>query len=428
MKSNNNSLRRKKGTNSDLLELRDDFEQFRTTINSQLYRSPNSTNYTNSKNSPKTCIHFPKKVNIRSKNYNLLINKNVDENKNYNINFKIEEQIVNSRADNNIKKIKKVPYLNDKCFNKKSLISIKSLNKSKTQINFFSPDNSFKQLKNIFLEVSKTSKNSGGELNKKKLNKTNSFLNSKNNTIYFNSSLDNFYIKSKRDRFKTNRVLGELNKKPYSIFSPQSHCINFIGKLLDIYNKNKDNNKNKSKELTEDNNDKKFQYLGIDTFNQISLRNLFHKNKAKIKSGVLNNMIDDKNNNEKKNIILNPFSNSYGVLLNNLTEKVGFLKGSMDILYPQITQKRYQIRASLGKKKQIQNLKRSISQENFKNQNNGIKNNFFNFKRKKIIQSTFTKYPVSIEKLGQNIWTSKIYSFQGKKDLINKKVNKALDA
>ena len=77
-------------------------------------------------------------------------------------------------------------------------------------------------------------------------------------------------------------------------------------------------------------------------------------------------MIDDKNNKEKKNItqlILNPFSNSYGVLLNNLAEKIGFLKGSMDILYPQITQKRYQIRASLGKKKQLQNLKRSILQE-----------------------------------------------------------------
>jgi hypothetical protein len=98
------------------------------------------------------------------------------------------------------------------------------------------------------------------------------------------------------------------------------------------------------------------------------------------------------------------------------------MKGSIDILYPKITQQRYQIR-TLERKKQ-KNIKRSISQENYKNQKNEIKNNIFNLKQRKIIQSNFTKYPVSIKKIGQNIWSSKMYSFQGQKDLINKKIYK----
>ena len=426
--NNNNSLSKRKGMNADLINLRDDFDQFRTTINSQLVKSLNNTNYSSTNNSRKTYTKFPKKMHIGSKHYNLLINKNVDENKNYNINFKIDDQIENSPIINNTKRIKKVPNLNDKYIYKKVLDSIKNLNKSKTQINFFSPNNSFKKLKNIFSSLQKTTKNS---LEKKKLNKTNSFNALKDNTIYFNSSLDSFYAQSKREKLKTNTALRELNKKQYSIFSPQSHCVNFIGKLMNIYNKNNNNinnnemnkdNNNINNELNEDMYNKKiFEFLGIDTFNQISLRNLFHKNKAKVKFGILDNIKDDKNN-LNTNIFMNPFSNSYGVLLNILTEKIGFMKGSIDILYPKITQQRYQIR-TLERKKQ-KNIKRSISQENYKNQKNEIKNNIFNFKQRKIIQSTFTKYPVSIKKIDQNKWSSKMYSFQGQKDLINKKINK----
>ena len=164
--NNNNFLSKKKGLNTDLINLRDDFDQFRTTINSQLVKSPNlssfinNTNYSNTNNSRKTYTKFPKKMHIGSKHYNLLINKNVDENKNYNINFKIEDQIENNPIINNTKRIKKVPNLNDKILYKKVLGSIKNLNKSKTQINFYSPNNSFKKLKNIFSSLQKITKNS----------------------------------------------------------------------------------------------------------------------------------------------------------------------------------------------------------------------------------------------------------------------------
>ena len=92
--------------------------------------------------------------------------------------------------------------------------------------------------------------------------------------------------------------------------------------------------------------------MGFDSFNQISLKTLFKKNAAKVKSGILEDILVErkiKNN----DIFLHPFSNSYGSLLDIMSEKVGFMKGSIDILYPKITQKKYQLR-TIQKKKRIQ--------------------------------------------------------------------------
>ena len=92
------------------------------------------------------------------------------------------------------------------------------------------------------------------------------------------------------------------------------------------------------------------------------------------------------------------------------------MKGSMDIIYPKITQKRYQLRTMEIKKKKI---KKSSSAENIKNQNNEI-NNIFNIKQKNFFQSNFSKYPINVKQFGQNILPVKMYSLKGKRDLINK--------
>ena len=440
--NNNNSLSRQKSLNSDLINLREDFDQFRITFGSKIFNSFNET-FSN-KNSPKTFTNFPKKIYLKTKHSNLLINKNVDKNKNYNINFKLEENAPKTpNITYNIKRIKKIVDLKEKKF-KKALDSIKKLTKSKTQINFFSQDNSLKNIKDIknffsgnkiISDISKTSYNE--KFNKKKFNKLNNFNPSKNNTIYFNSSLDNFYLKNKNNRFKTISPLNNnLNRSKYSLLSPQSYSVNFIRNILNLYNRNNLNTKEskdkenentkkeykRKKDLNEEEKEKNIlNNIGLNTFNHLSLKTLFQKNSPKIKNGVLNEAIID-NKIKNNDIFLSPFSNSYGILLDLMSEKVGFMKGSMDIIYPKITQKKYQIR-TLERKRFKNNFKKSSSQESIKNQNSEI-NHLFNIKQKKIIQSIYTKYPINIKGMGQNMLSTKMYSFKGQKELITKKINK----
>ena len=99
------------------------------------------------------------------------------------------------------------------------------------------------------------------------------------------------------------------------------------------------------------------------------------------------------------------------------------MKGSIDILYPKITQKKYQLR-TIQKKKELNRLN-DDSQENNENQKNEIKNNIYNInKEKKVFQSIFTKYPINIKHNGRNICFSKFYSYKGLKHLLRKKPKK----
>ena len=447
--SNNNSLSKQKSINSDLLNLREDFDPFRITLNSKIFNSFNET--ISSKSSPKTFTSFPKKIYFKTKRNNLLINNNVDKNKNYNIKFKIEEDFPKTpnMIKNTFKYIQKVNNNHEKKLYKTAIDSIQKLNKSKTQINFFSQNNSFKNIKNNIFSgfknipniqnISKTFFENKYTKKKDKINNINlSKIKSKNitntNNIYFNSSLDNFYIKNKNQnktsRFNTISPLNKINKNNSSFHSPQSYSVNFISKIMKVYNKTAESKNDANKEKENKNNKKEMNEKDIkeeiiiddidkDIFNHITLKTLFQKKSAKIKSGVLDDAIIDKkiNNND---ILLNPFINSYGILLDRMSEKIGFMKGSMDIIYPKITQKKYEIRTLEKRNKKI---RRSSSQENIKIQNNKA-NNIFNIKQKKITQSIFTKYPINIRKIGQNMLATKIYSFKGKKDLINKIINK----
>ena len=448
--SNNNSLSRQKSLNSDLINLRDEFDQFRITVNSKIFNSFNET--ISSRSSPKTFTNFPLKLYFKTKCNNLLINDNVDKDKNYNIKFKIEDNLPKTPniVNNTFRAIQKTNK-NPKILYKTALESIKKLNKSKTQINFFSSNNSFKNIKNIFSgfknihnlkNISKTSYDNGFAW--KKIDKSNNINLSKiknksitnTNNIYFNSSLDNFYIKKKNqnkiNRFNTISPLNKLNKTNFSFHSPQSYSVNFISKIMNLYNKINESKNDINKEKENENNKKGINEvddkekiiiddIDKETFNHISLKTLFQENNAKIKSGILDEALKDKKI-DNDDVLLNPFINSYGILLDRMSKKVVFMKGSMDIIYPKITQKKYQIRTLEKKERKI---KRSSSQENIKDQNKDI-NRLFNIsQKKKIIQSIFTKYPINIRNIGHNRLATKMYSFKGKKDLINKIVNKA---
>lgn len=435
--NHNNSLSKQKAKNSDLISLREDFAQFTKAFNSKLSNSFNKTFIT--KYSSNTLINFPKRINLKSKYNNLLINNNVDKDKNYNIKFNIEENSPKTpNFNNNLIIIKEKPNLKEKTIYKNDSYLRKKLNKSKTEINFFSGKHSFENIKNIknlkdfnnaifnFQNLSDMSNNSHNKkikINNSNLNKTYFSGSSKNNTIYYNSSLDNFYIKNKKRNIKTITLLNKLNRNKFFLLSPKSYSVNLITNIMNIFNKDKesknclskekDNNKiGKNNDINEENKEKNiFNSTDKGTFSHYSLKSLFQKNTPKVKNGVLNDIMVD-NNIDNNDILLNPFSNSYGVVLNILSEKVGFMKGSMDIIYPKITQKKYQIRA-LERKKEF-NFKRSSSQENSKKQNSK-NNSLFNIKSKKIIQSIYSKYPINIKRSGNNIFSSKMYSFKGKK-------------
>ena len=438
-----NNLSRPKEMNSDLVNLKENFKPLHITVSPKLFNSVKDKFL--SPNNHKTFTKFPNSIYLNSNKSNLLINTNIDKNNNYKIDFKLEDKNpktpdITQKVNDTLKIDKKISTINDKYYCKKKLFPHKFLNKSNSQNNFFSADNSYK---NIFTGIKKTSNlsyYSCNKLVKDKFNKSNSFnsldsqIMTKSNTIYFNSSLDDFY--NKTNKFNMASPLGKISKKKYSILSPKSYNINFINNLINLYDKNNENKiKNENIQKNDDNNkideineeneenqDKKiFNVLGFDSFNQISLKTLFKKNEAKVKSGILDEILVERkiNNND---IFLHPFYNSYGSLLDTMSEKVGFMKGSIDILYPKITQKKYQLR-TIQRKKEFNRLN-----DDNENQKNETKNNIYNInKEKKVFQSIFTKYPISIKHNGRNICFSKIYSYKGLKHILNKKPKKYIN-
>ena len=68
------------------------------------------------------------------------------------------------------------------------------------------------------------------------------------------------------------------------------------------------------------------------------LKNLFQKSQIKIKTNVFDRALSKYKLRNNK-VLLNPFMNSYGVMLENLSDKIGFIKGSLDLVYPKIIKK-----------------------------------------------------------------------------------------
>ena len=312
---------------------------------------------------------------------------------------------------------------------KNVLTSLKNLRKNNTKINFFAKELDFSENSNINSEryiFSELKSDSEKEKKKSKLNQTSSLFSTKlsqNNTIYYNSSLDNFYNKISQKKFKTITPLSNISRTRSTFYSPKSYNVNIVNDIDKILKEgNKENNneeelaiksnkginvkeEDRKKEIEDEN--KLVSNSGFNSYNQIMLKNIFNKNMAKIKSGILDRVIIDYNI-ENNDILLTPFSNSFGLMLENVSEKVGFMKGSLDLVYPKIIQKKYQLKAKLSKKRI--NLLRSFSQKNIMKNKDDIKGDLFIVKDKNISQSVTAKYPMYIKlkgKLSPHMYTLK---------------------
>ena len=330
---------------------------------------------------------------------------------------------------------------------KNSLMSLKNL----VEYDYSSSSLLNNNKNTIFSEPKNENDTLGIKKTKNKLNQTSSLLStklSKSKTIYYNSSLENFYNKISSQKNKMISPLYKINQNKNSFSSTLSNNVNFVNRLLKLYHEenkqNKDNRKeeenilkqnnkfkklpirtksfkkilanDKEKEIEEKKDEDKLLYSsGFNSYNQISLKNLFLKKKAKVKSGILDRVIFDYNL-QNEDILLHPFSNSYGDMLEDLSGKVKFMKGSIDLVYPTIIQNKYKIKAKQSINKI--NFLNSNSQENFNNKND-IKNIIFSInKDKNKTQTVFTKYPMYIKLKGK--FSPHMYTLKGEKKLFYK--------
>ena len=277
--------------------------------------------------------------------------------------------------------------------------ALKSL-KNKHKLNFSSND---------FYSNEKRIKNK-----KNQISSLSSTRASKNNTLYFNSFLDDYYNKISNKKF---RIITPLNKyiKRERSFLPLKRNINF-------FSDKKNNNEKKEKKI----NIKKVQRRNIkdnlvkspkfNSFNKTILNNIFQKSKTKVKLGILDGVILNYKL-DNNDIITKPFNNSYNFMINIISDKIKFLKNSLNFIYPSIFRKRYLIKENQNKKN---NLLRNISQEVFRRNKNEVKNDIYKINEdKKVSQSVFTKYPIYIKLKGK--YSPCLYSLRNNSSKKNNK-------
>ena len=277
--------------------------------------------------------------------------------------------------------------------------ALKSL-KNKPKLNFSSND---------FYSDEKRIKNKKNQISSLSSTKA-----SKNNTLYFNSFLDDYYNKISNKKF---RIITPLNKyiKRERSFLPLERNINF-------FSDKKNNNEKKEKKI----NIKKVQRRNIkdnlvnspkfNSFNKTILNNIFQKSKTKVKLGILDGVILNYKL-DNNDIITKPFNNSYNFMINVISDKIKFLKNSLNFIYPSIFRKRYLIKENQNKKN---NLLRNISQEIFRRNKNEVKNDIYKINEdKKVSQSVFTKYPIYIKLKGK--YSPCLYSLRNNSSQKNNK-------
>ena len=362
-----------------------------------------------------------------NKSQNLTKNKSSIFNKNISINYNRNKKNNQKNLYKSIK-VKKISLNNNiKLSNNFNKNSFEFENKNKTETNFFNSSNkvnSYKNSKNFhFFQLNQNN-------NEKRLNKTNSFsFNTsknilKNNIIYFNSSLNDCY---KNHIFNLKTPMENINKN--SLILPKSNSSNSVSFIRDILNRYRKNCKNKNilknikinnlenKKKEEDKDNKILKGFSFLTMNKSTLEILFKKTPIKIQKGHLTCIEDEK---IKSNIYLNPFYNSYGHILDDLSEKLGFMKGSINIIYPKISHAKYQFKdfekteelKKIDKNKiQTKNkVNKSLERKDIKYEN---KIKFYNnIEPKIIIKKCFTKYPIYIKRKGDHSSSSKMYSFK----------------
>jgi hypothetical protein len=221
------NLSKQKEIKSNLFNLKENFKPLSITVSSKLFNSVKDK-FLSPKNH-KTFTKFPNSIYLNSNKSNLLKSSNFDKNNNYKIDFKLEDKNpktpdITKKLNGTLKIDKKISTINDKYYSKKKLFPYKFLNKSNSQNNFFSADNSYKNIYTGIKKKSNLSFYSYNKLTKDKFNKSNSFnsldsqIMTKSNTIYFNSSLDDFY--NKTNKFKRISPLSKISKKKIFNFIP----------------------------------------------------------------------------------------------------------------------------------------------------------------------------------------------------------------
>ena len=325
------------------------------------------------------------------------------------------------KCENKTKKIKKI--IKNKIINNNNINRNSSdiFNKNKTQQNYFKSKKILDIQKN-FTNVSDmqsllNKKNSENKLNKTNTRYFNKLNNSeqipKNKIIYYNSSLNDFYKNNNIFNINLNSSLRKIDKCKNSLILQKSNSISFISNILNTFKKCEDkkikkkNNKDINKNLL-----KGFSFLAM---NKSVLETLFKKTPIKIKSGILTSLSNEKKNSD---IFLTPFTNSYGYLLDDLSEKIGFMKGSINMIYPKVSKVKYHFQ-DIERNNEFNNYCSEKAKNNFgrKSLENDktIKNKIklFNaIKPKIIIQKFLTKYPINIKRKGENEFSSKMYSLK----------------
>lgn len=375
------------------------------------------------------------KINIKNDfnnglNNNIIINNKSSIYNQNNINIKNTKKCV-QRKYIKLKKIKK--HLTKDNINKQN--SLENLKKSKTQTNFFNWSNSLNPVCNFpdihFFSLNKNTID-------KNLNKTNSFCSDSsknkeiNKVIYFNSTLNNFYkINNNFFNLKSSEDRNSIKK---SLILPPSDKVSFISNILKTYKKS-ENNKNRKNILKNirKNNEKKeeeinkkiFKGFSFLSMNKAVLETLFKKTPLKIKTGVLTSIEDE---NIKSHIRLNPFLNSYGYILDDLSEKIGFIKGSINMIYPKISKAKYLCKEfDKTEDNELYNKRRpkiiKIKSKSLEGNNNIYEKKiklYNDVKPKIIIKKFFSKYPINRGRNGENDCSSKMYSFKKKRFFIEK--------
>lgn len=259
-----------------------------------------------------------------------------------------------------------------------------------------------------------------------------SMINSRNKInkiIYFNSSLNDFYDEKTKLVVKSSSVEKIHNK--YSFLTPKSYSqkVGFINDIINTYNKSQNENKNKNifvkkvkqnninKKKIEEENKKLLKEFNFLLINKSVLKTLFRKIPIKIKKDILSTASEDK---IKSYNLSNPLSNSYGNILNEISEKIGFMKGSINMIYPKISKAKYEVKASKRKiefseylREKKKNMKRRYnnSVEDTKNPD-GSKIVIYNIPKPKAITQTYmTKCPIKVFKHADEYFT-KMYTLR----------------
>ena len=353
-----------RNSNSDLINIKDEYN------NNSNFKT---TNFSNNKNIENNNLNICNTLKAHKLNWKSLIQENITPKK------KNSQKILKI---NNIKKnIEKRNNQTPNNFFLKRDLFFKTLNK----------------IKNISV-ISKKRKINNPE--RKERNKENK-ENIDNKVIYYNSSIDDFYRKRK------NELESTLNSKTKSSINiPKSNKVNFINNILNLYKiKNKDkkigkismriNLKKKISKTdeTEEFNNKLLKGFNYLIANKSALKVLFKKKPIKIRNS------------------LNPITNSYGTVLDALSGKIGFMKDSINLIYPKISKAKY----SMNENKIEESLNGSNINDNNQEKISSII--LYKINKRKINQTISSKYPVYItNKIKNNkISHAKMYSLRSKK-------------